>query len=235
MKKRITKAARKRKAYETLKEHILSNQLEAGEALLEDELAAQFDLSRTPVREILTQLSHERLVKRNSYVGTYVTQITREDVREVYEIRGALESLAVQTAMMRISERELEDLERVYDQASQEIDHGRINSAVGKFRKMHDVIIANANNSRLQAYLRSLDNESRRILTIATASPNYDAKPGLDEKHEILLALRDRGAERAGQLIIRHYNRSLRRLVRFFPDRSSVPEILTTFARPPFS
>ncbi len=235
MKKRITTATRKRKAYETLKEHILSNQLDAGEALLEDELAIQFDLSRTPVREILTQLSHERLVKRSPYMGTYVTQITREDVREIYEIRGALESLAVQTAVIRISEHELEDLARVYDQASQEIDHGRINLAVSQFRQIHDLIIANAGNLRLQAFFRSLDNESRRILAIATASPNYDAKPGLDEKHEILFALRDRDAERAGQLIIRHYNSSIRRLARFFPDRSSVPEILTTFARSPFS
>ena len=113
MKKRTTKALRKREAYEHLKELILSDQLKAGEALLEDELATQFDLSRTPVREILTQLSHERLVKRSPYMGTYVTQITREDVREIYEIRGALESLAIQTAVVRISEHELEDLEQL--------------------------------------------------------------------------------------------------------------------------
>lgn len=234
MNKRITKAARKRKAYETLKELILSDQLKAGEALLENELAAQFDLSRTPVREILMQLSHARLVKRNSYVGTYVTQITREDVREIYEIRGALESLAVQTAVIHISEHELEDLERIFERANQEIEHSCTNSAVSEFRKIHDLIIANTNNLRLQAFLRSLDNESRRILAIATASPDYDAKPGLDEKHEILLALRDRDAERAVQLIVRHYKSSIHRLVRFFPDRSGVPEILTTFARPPF-
>jgi DNA-binding GntR family transcriptional regulator len=234
MKKRTTKALRKRKAYEHLKERILSDQLKAGEALLEDELATQFDLSRTPVREILTQLSHERLVKRSPYMGTYVTQITREDVREIYEIRGALESLAVQAAVIRISEHELEDLEQVFDQASQEIEHGCTNSAVGEFRKIHDLIIANADNPRLQTYLRSLDSESGRILAIATASPDYDAKPGLDEKREILLALRDRDTERAAQLIVWHYKSSIHRLVRFFPDRSSVAEILTTFARPPF-
>jgi len=51
MKKRTTKALRKREAYEHLKERILSDQLKAGEALLEDELATQFDLSRTPVRD----------------------------------------------------------------------------------------------------------------------------------------------------------------------------------------
>jgi len=234
MRNRTTKAAHKRKVYDTLKERILSNQLEAGEALLEDELATQFDLSRTPVREILTQLSHERLVKRSPYMGTYVTQITREDVREIYEIRGALESLAVQTAVTRISEHELEDLERLFERASQEIEQGCTNLAVSQFRQIHDLIIANADNLRLQAFFRSLDNESRRIWVIVTASPNYDARPGLDEKHEILLALRDRDAESAGQLIIRHYNSSTRRLVRFFPDRSSVPEILMTFARPPF-
>ncbi len=234
MKKRTTKALRKRKAYENLKDLILSNQLKAGEALLEDELATQFGLSRTPVREILTQLSHERLVKRSAYMGTYVTQITREDVREIYEIRGALESLAVQTAVTRISEHELEELERIFDRASQEIAHGRTNSAVDEFRKLHDLIIANANNPRLQAYLRSLDNESRRFMSIAPASPDYDAKPGLEEKHEILLALRDRDAERAVQLIVQHYKNSIQRLVQFFPDRSSVPEVLTIFAQPPF-
>ncbi len=234
MKKRTTKALRKREAYEHLKELILSDQLKAGEALLEDELAAQFDLSRTPVREILTQLSHERLVKRSPYMGTYVTQITREDVWEIYEIRGALESLAIQTAVIRISEHELEDLEQVFDQASQEMEQGYTNSAVDEFRKIHDLIIANADNPRLQTYLRSLDSESGRIISIATASPDYDPKPGLDEKYEILLALRDRDAERAAQLIVRHYKSSIHRSVRFFPDRSSVPEILTTLARPPF-
>jgi len=234
MNTRNARAALKQQAYETLKTLILSNQLKPGQALLEDELGVQFGLSRTPIREILTQLAHERLVKRSPYMGTFVTQLTREDVREIYEIRGALESLAVRAAVTRISEYELEDLERVFRQARQEVARADTRSALDEFRKIHDLIVSSANNPRLQTMLRSLDNESRRIMAMAKEFPDYDPVPGLDEKHEILLALQDRDAERAAQLIVKHYTNSIHRLVQFLPDRSSVPDILTAPAQHPF-
>lgn len=234
MKKRTATAALKQQVYETVKTLILSNQLKPGQALLEDELGAQFGLSRTPIREILTQLGHERIVKRTPYMGTFVTQLTREDVQEIYEIRGALESLAVRLAVARISERELEDLERIFRQAREEIGRGGTKSALDEFRRIHDLIVANAGNVRLQTMLRSLDNEMQRIMSIVAERPDYDPEPGFDEKREILLALQSRDPERAAQLITQHYTSSIDRLVQFFPDRSSVPEAFVTPTQPAF-
>jgi len=232
MQKRHMRAALKRQAYETLKALILSGELKPGDALLEDELGPQFGLSRTPIREILRQLAQDRLVKHNSYVGTYVTQLTREDVREIYEIRGFLEALAVRTAVALISDRELEEMEQVYHRAREELGQAKTTGALNEFRGLHDLLVAHSNNLRLQAIVRALEIEWQRIGSIVTQSPDYDAEPALNEKYEILCAVRDRDADRAAHLIVEHYARSVHVAGQFLPDRSAVPEILLTPTQP---
>ena len=80
--------------FESLKDAILTQTLPPGKRLLENELAESLGVSRTPVREAIRRLEQEGLVAMIPRKGAYVSGISLKDIREVYEIRAALEMLA---------------------------------------------------------------------------------------------------------------------------------------------
>ena len=81
-------------AYNSIKQLILNNTLTADSQIHIDEMAAQFNISRTPVREALMQLQNKGLVRIVPHVGCFVCGVTREEFREVFELRAVIETYA---------------------------------------------------------------------------------------------------------------------------------------------
>ncbi|MBC7190503.1 GntR family transcriptional regulator, partial [Candidatus Aerophobetes bacterium] len=83
--------------YETLKKKLISeeNWEVLGTRLQEDQLARQFGVSRTPVREAIHRLEKDGLVQIIPRRGAFVKTISAEDVKEIFDLRGALECLAL--------------------------------------------------------------------------------------------------------------------------------------------
>ncbi|MBI4757519.1 MAG: GntR family transcriptional regulator, partial [Chloroflexi bacterium] len=88
----------KDKAYAAIKDAILSLQLKPGEPLVETELAEQLGISKTPVRDALQHLERGGFVTRVLFKGTYVTEVTLKDLKEVFQLRAVLEGLAARLA-----------------------------------------------------------------------------------------------------------------------------------------
>ncbi len=88
----------KDKAYHAIKAAILSLKLKPGDPLVESDLAQQLGISKTPVRDALLELEREGFVTKVPFKGTYVTEITLKDVREVFQVRAVLEGLAARLA-----------------------------------------------------------------------------------------------------------------------------------------
>jgi DNA-binding GntR family transcriptional regulator len=86
-----------------LREAIVSGALPSGTRLSEAQLAQRLGVSRTPVRQALNQLAHERLVVMVPRVGASVRTVTPEDVAEIYEVRIALEVLATKLMIQRMT------------------------------------------------------------------------------------------------------------------------------------
>jgi len=78
----------------SLRHEIISGGIEAGSQITEMELAARFGVSRGPLREAMGQLASEGLIVTVPYKGTHVLKLTSKDVREIYSLRTALETLA---------------------------------------------------------------------------------------------------------------------------------------------
>ena len=87
--------SKKQVAYEFIKEHIVSGDFPAGSLLVERQLCAMINTSRTPVREAIQQLTAEGLVESISAKGNVVSSIRYEDIARTYDVREYLESLAV--------------------------------------------------------------------------------------------------------------------------------------------
>lgn len=93
---------------------ILTGELEPGQRLVLEEVAQQLDLSPMPVREALRRLDAEGLVEHIAHRGARVTELSLEDLREVYEARAALESLAMQKAAQRTTVADAADIEMAF-------------------------------------------------------------------------------------------------------------------------
>ena len=93
-----TVANKKRKVYEILKDRIVSNELRPQAYLNEQAICRDLGVSKTPVREALQQLEHNRLVIIVPSKGCFVANITIDRIREIFEIRAILECAAARLA-----------------------------------------------------------------------------------------------------------------------------------------
>jgi DNA-binding GntR family transcriptional regulator len=99
--------------YKSLKASILNGELAPGERIRELELSRLFDTSQGPVREALKHLEQEGLVIREPYKGTFISQVTNEEVHEVYVLRILIEGIAVKRFMDRAASRDIERLQEL--------------------------------------------------------------------------------------------------------------------------
>lgn len=103
--------------YEILTEMILRGEIGGGERLVEREVAARLQTSRTPVREAFRRLEQDQLVRRVPQGGVRVTEVNARIIREVFGIRAVLEAYAGELACREITTEELTELKRINHQA----------------------------------------------------------------------------------------------------------------------
>ena len=98
--------------FNTLRKAILRGELKPGERLMEIQLANKLGVSRTPIREAIRKLELEGLVLMIPRKGAEVAEITEKNMRDVLEVRKALEELAVQLACEKITAEEIEEIKK---------------------------------------------------------------------------------------------------------------------------
>ena len=128
--------------FNTLRQAILRGELKPGERLMEIQLANKLGVSRTPIREAIRKLELEGLVLMIPRKGAEVAEITEKNLRDVLEVRCALEELAVQLACDRMDEEGVREL-----RAAAETFESILNAATDNRR-----LIQLLNNLREQMY-----------------------------------------------------------------------------------
>jgi DNA-binding GntR family transcriptional regulator len=112
-------------AAQLLHDAIIVGQLKPGERLIEQKLAASLGIGQPSLREALKELEYQGFVRKSPKKGTYVTQLSKEDFRQILEVRMALEILAIERVAKNISEpaaQELKDQVRAMESAAQKFD-----------------------------------------------------------------------------------------------------------------
>ncbi len=161
---RVRTAGAAGRVYEHLFRQIVHGGLAANTLLSESELAKQMESSRTPVREALLMLEGEGLVKRYPGRGYLVTEITPQDVDEIFELRLQLELLALRKAYADLSPELLLGLEAQLDQLDQDSSPDEFYCAD---RTLHELLAQYCGNARLQSFLNTLDSQIERVIIIA--------------------------------------------------------------------
>lgn len=160
----VTEAVGTQHAYEQLRAAIVENRYAPGQRLIEQRVAAEYGLSRTPVREALRMLEAEGMVVSERHRGAMVRPLSATEVVDFYGLRIRLESYAVELAAARASEEQLGELVEAADHFGavrggmdgSSLDGVRALHAAN--RRFHDGIVAAARHRRLDALLaRAVD------------------------------------------------------------------------------
>jgi DNA-binding GntR family transcriptional regulator len=205
--------------YVTLREAILSGVLLPGERLGEEQLATLFQRSRTPVREAIRRLESERLTERSNGRGFIVGRITRDEVLEVYAVRGALDALAARLAAHSILPMELEQLRwlntQLRDAAAKE-DFARMLELNMEF---HEAVCSAGRNALLLQFMRQIHDWVRRFPRSTFSHPGR-ADAANEEHDELILALQQRDVDKAERLAREHMERALQVRIAMLQARS---------------
>jgi DNA-binding GntR family transcriptional regulator len=197
--------------YRSLKSQILSGDIEPGARLIELSIAAEFGVSRTPVREALKRLAVENLVASDPSRGMVVHAPDVGEIEEVLIVREALDALAASLAAHRITPSELARLNVVVDAMADAIAGGRREQVVAANTHFHDVIYSAAGNDMLERLGRDLREFIRRFTTLPFASAQR-VDHVLEEHRAIVAALeahdpiQAEAASRAHLSAAREYN-----------------------------
>ena len=169
--------------FNTLRQAILRGELKPGERLMEIQLANKLGVSRTPIREAIRKLELEGLVLMIPRKGAEVAEITEKNMRDVLEVRKALEELAVQLACEKITQEELEELEKAGENFKKVLNRSKDITEVAEADvRFHDVIYMATDNQKLIHLLNKLREQMYRYRVEYLKNP--DVHEQLIQEHE---------------------------------------------------
>lgn len=181
---------RRHEAERRLREAILRAELEPGERLTEDELAAWLGVSRTPVREALARLAAEGLVVIDANRGARVAPFDPEETRDLVQLSRALVLLAQRLAASRATDEEVRTMRSSHEQrlaALADGDGPRMEAAALRF---HMTILAASRNRELQRLYPTLALRLERVFRVVF--PEWMGPAGAEMDGAILIAIEER-------------------------------------------
>ena len=195
----------KKKIYDILKKEIITLRLSPGEPLAEEKLSKRFEVSRTPIREVLNKLDHEGLVELIPQKGAFIARIGFSDIREIFQIREALEGITAKISASRFTKEELDEFESA-------LDTENLDKAEEVGRKLHQTILEKAGNKRISSLIDVLRSQIERMYFLAKNLPGRE-KRSLEEHREILKALQMKNGELAEKAMRKHMASTLRTVI----------------------
>lgn len=186
-----------------LRRSIWNGDIQFGERLLESELAETFEVSRSSVREALKILEHEELVVNKARKGTYVTQFTGEDRREIVELRLLLETHAFVNALPRLNEKHIEKLEDIVRRMREGAAAQSWNALFDLDMQFHRSVVNLCGNSRIIKMYDSLQVQIRTFLV--HLDQYYSSHQSFYDEHtELLDALRTKNPGIVSEAVRKH-------------------------------
>jgi DNA-binding GntR family transcriptional regulator len=165
--------------YQLLRKKLMAMEFKPGQLLSEKEIVSRFKLSRTPVRQALSKMERDGLVEIIPRKGALIRSLSIKDIREVYQIRKALEGMAARLVAENINPNALKKFEKfedVYLNGLKKNSEGGLVKLVDLGLKFHELIIDRADNSRIKSILRDLQVQLV-ISRLFVLNPNSKTRP----------------------------------------------------------
>lgn len=191
------------RVYRRLREEILSNKYSPDAPLPESALATQLNVSRAPVREALRKLAAEGLVTLIRRQGAVVSSLSPQEFLDAYQIREALEVLAIRLAFPRLGPADLEELEHLNQLMVRYASENDIDKFFLTNASFHALFVDRSGNEKLKELYFPLVGQMRRYY-----QPSLYLRGGIErsteEHQEIIQALKAGDPDRAARLLHEH-------------------------------
>lgn len=200
-------ALRVEDVHERLRAAIISGELRPNERLIEADLAERLNVSRTPVRESIQRLVGDGLVTRRRR-GWIVHEHSREEIREIYEVRAGLESWATRLGTERATDEELADIKSVHNQAARLSVPKLRPLLVDLNERFHQAVLVTCHNERLRQLIRG-SREYYFNTSLAQTYSDAEIRASIKSQQEIVDAMVRRDADAAERAAREHVEEAL--------------------------
>ena len=189
--------------FKTLREAIITGDLQPGERLMEIKLANELGVSRTPVREAIRKLELEGLVIMTARKGAEVAPINEKDLKEVLEIRKSLESLACELSCRNVKDTDIRKLRSINQEIARGVDTEDIELITQKDVEFHEIINTLTDNQRLIQMLHQLKEHIFRY-RFEYIKEMKNKQTIVDEHNRIIDAIASKDPKKASSEIEQH-------------------------------
>ncbi|RME42662.1 MAG: GntR family transcriptional regulator [Caldilineae bacterium] len=173
-----------------IREAIIRGTLRPGERLSEPSLAAEFSVSRSPVREALVRLEGEGLVTRQTNRGFFVWNPVEEDVDEIFSLRVMMESLAAELVIQKLTAQDFNQMEAIYARQQQLVKDNNYLELTREDRHFHDYCLLRSGHSRLIGMWRQIMSQWEVLIFRRVARYPTVSKTVLTDHRKILDTLK---------------------------------------------
>jgi len=192
-----------------LREDIVSGRLRPNEHLAEADIAQKMKISRTPVREALQLLETQGYVSRQPNGRLIVTDHSPSQIRNLFEIREALETMALKLACQRATEEEIERAKELHEHTCEAIDKRDINRFIELNSSFHNHLYSLCGNEQLISLLQNYRDQyyDRRLVRVFDTA---DWRNMPNQHQKLLDAVRERNPKLAEKAVHQHITTALR-------------------------
>ncbi len=196
--------------FNALRDRILVGECPAGEKIQENDVADEFSVSRTPIREAFKQLEQEGLIENITNKGAYVLGFEKQDVEDLYEIRQAVEGVAIKWAIERISEDERIQLQEIYELMEFYTQKKDINKVMDINTRFHEAIYTATKSRFMTQILRAYQLYVEKTRQVGMYHESL-LEETLKEHKSILDCFFTQDTKKGTQEIIEHLNNAKER------------------------
>ena len=192
------------KIYNFLKGRIVDLTYPPGHRVDMRQLKDELGVSQTPIKDALFRLAGEGFVDINSRRGTYVREVNERDVAEIYDIRTILETGAAEVLADRITDKQLDEMERLYQETLMKDIENNYRIFMERSKEFHRAIIRFTDNQRLLDLYEQLDAHMQIVRFRFGRQPLQKHSTTNQEHEKILCAFKERDPLKAKELIKYH-------------------------------
>lgn len=204
-------------AVEAIRNQIMDGTLREGQRLVEREMCEQLDISRNTLREAYRQLEAEGFVEMRPHKGPMVSRITRREARALYELREAMEGLAIRLFTQRASDEQVEALKHAFEELKAAHESLDVKEMLQRKNTFYDILYAGADNELLRNHARVLQG---RLSRLRARSLSEEGRPrqSIEEIADVIAKIVKRDPEAAAAAWCRHIRSAAQVAERSLPE-----------------
>jgi DNA-binding GntR family transcriptional regulator len=208
----------KEKVMTYLKNDIIEGRLKQGEKLIESSLCNKLNVSRTPLREAIRGLEMEGLVKSIPNRGSFVVELTNQDINEIFDIRALLEGEASKISIPYLAGVDFEKLESIQEDLKKALSTKNIDAFERYNIEFHKCFHDKCPNQRLISYIDDVNKYNRMLRLKALGVPGR-AEDIIKEHEEIIVNAKKGDKHKVEELTKKHFENAKALLIAYRKDQ----------------